>query len=62
MAAVFLLAKFRQKSKNQKTKKEMILKVVSPLLKVTKKKKRRKKFATFIYIYIYLVLIVWPNI
>jgi hypothetical protein len=39
MAAVFLLAKFRQKFFKKKRKKEMILKVFSPLLKATKKKK-----------------------
>jgi hypothetical protein len=38
MAAVFLLAKFRQKNNNN-INKEMILKVFSPLLKATKKKK-----------------------
>jgi hypothetical protein len=39
MAAVFLLAKFRQNFKNKNKNKEMILKVFSPLLKSTKKKK-----------------------
>jgi hypothetical protein len=56
MAAVFLLAKFRQKFFLKKKKKRNDFEGFQSLAKSDQEKKRLK-FATFIYMYIYIYIL-----